>query len=92
MFSKIRQSISAREAFELVKSDLAQVETEIGVESVASVETITTINQYLQAGGGKRLRPALLLLCSRSVRSVDGLREAPGGGGRDDPHRDARTR
>jgi octaprenyl-diphosphate synthase len=65
MFSKIRQSISAREAFELVKSDLAQVETEIGVESVASVETITTINQYLQAGGGKRLRPALLLLCSR---------------------------
>ncbi len=65
MFSKIRQSISVREAFELVKSDLAQVETEIGVESIASVETITTINQYLQAGGGKRLRPALLLLCSR---------------------------
>jgi octaprenyl-diphosphate synthase len=65
MFSKIRQSISAREAFELVKDDLVQVEAEIGVESAASVETITTINQYLQAGGGKRLRPALLLLCNR---------------------------
>jgi octaprenyl-diphosphate synthase len=32
---------------------------------VASVEAITTINQYLQAGGGKRLRPALLLLINR---------------------------
>jgi len=65
MFSKIRQSISAREAFDLVAADLREVEREISVESVASVEAITTINQYLQAGGGKRLRPALLLLCSR---------------------------
>ncbi len=65
MFSKIRQSISAREAFELVKPDLLEVEREICAESAASVETITTINQYLQAGGGKRLRPALLLLCNR---------------------------
>ena len=31
----------------------------------ASVEAITTINQYLQAGGGKRLRPTLLLLINR---------------------------
>ena len=65
MFSKIRQSITAREAFEIVEPDLEQVEREISVESVASVEAITTINQYLQAGGGKRLRPALLLLCTR---------------------------
>jgi octaprenyl-diphosphate synthase len=65
MFSKIRQSISAREAFELVKSDLELVEREISVESVASNHAITTINQYLQSGGGKRLRPALLLLCNR---------------------------
>ena len=65
MFSKIQQSITAREAFELVKSDLLAVEREISVESIASLDTITTINQYLQAGGGKRLRPALLLLCTR---------------------------
>ena len=65
MFMKIKQSISAREAFELVKSDLDLVEREINVESVASINAITTINQYLQSGGGKRLRPALLLLCHR---------------------------
>ncbi len=65
MFSRIRQSISAREAFELVKADLELVEREISVESVASIHAITTINQYLQSGGGKRLRPTLLLLCNR---------------------------
>src|SRR3954449_13121382 len=65
MFSKIRQSLSAREAFDLVQSDLLEVEREISVESIASLDAITTINQYLQAGGGKRLRPALLLLCNR---------------------------
>jgi octaprenyl-diphosphate synthase len=65
MFNKIRQSLTAREAFDLVQSDLEEVEREIGVESIASVEAITTINQYLQAGGGKRLRPVLLLLCNR---------------------------
>ncbi len=65
MFSKLRQSISAREAFDLVEADLLEVEREISVESVASVEAITTINQYLQTGGGKRLRPALLLFCNR---------------------------
>jgi octaprenyl-diphosphate synthase len=65
MFSKIRQNITARDAFELVQMDLQAVEREISVESVASIDAITTINQYLQSGGGKRLRPALLLLCSR---------------------------
>jgi octaprenyl-diphosphate synthase len=65
MFSKLRQSITAREAFELVEEDLQAVEREIGVESVACVDAITTINQYLQAGGGKRLRPTLLLLANR---------------------------
>ena len=65
MFSKIRQSRNVREAFELVQPDLDEVERIIGVESIASVEAITTINQYLQAGGGKRLRPALLLLSNR---------------------------
>lgn len=65
MFSRVRRSLSAREAFELVQADLREVEREISVESVASVEAITTINQYLQANGGKRLRPALLLLCNK---------------------------
>lgn len=53
------------EIFDLVREDLALVETAIDAESVGSVETVTTINRYLQQSGGKRLRPALLLLCAR---------------------------
>jgi len=34
---------------------------------VASVETVSTIAQYLQSGGGKRLRPILVLLCGKLV-------------------------
>lgn len=65
MFSDIRQSLSVREAFDLVHSELQEVERELSVESVASVEALTTINRYLQVGGGKRLRPVLLLLTNR---------------------------
>src|SRR5579863_9664570 len=57
--------LSARGIFDLVRDDLEQVEEAINVESLASVETVTTIGRYLQQSGGKRLRPALLLLCAR---------------------------
>ena len=65
MFSKIGQSLTAREILDLLRSDLEKVEREISLESIASVEAVTSIGQYLQAGGGKRLRPILVLLCSK---------------------------
>ncbi len=58
-------SVTAREIFDLVRDDLIQVERAISLESVASVDAITTIGQYIHEAGGKRLRPTLLLLCSR---------------------------
>src|SRR5229473_980958 len=64
-FGKIGRSLTALEIFDLVRPDLDQVEREIGLESVASVDAVTYINQYLQSGGGKRLRPILVLLCGR---------------------------
>ncbi len=57
--------LSALEIFDLVREDLERVEKAIDVESLASVDTVTTIGRYLQQSGGKRLRPALLLLCAR---------------------------
>src|SRR5579862_7177569 len=67
-FGNIGQSLTALDIFDLVRDDLAQVEREIGLESVASVEAITYIGQYLQSGGGKRLRPILVLLCGKLFR------------------------
>src|SRR5712691_11174034 len=64
-FGKIGQSFTALEIHDLVRKDLDQVEREIGLESVASVDAITYIGQYLQSGGGKRLRPILVLLCGK---------------------------
>lgn len=59
------QVLSAAEIFELVREDLQRVEKAIDIESVASVDTVTTIGRYLQQSGGKRLRPALVLLAAR---------------------------
>jgi octaprenyl-diphosphate synthase len=64
-FGNLGRSLSALEIFNLVRSDLDQVEREIGLESVASADAVTYIGQYLQSGGGKRLRPILVLLCGR---------------------------
>ena len=64
-FGKIGQSLSALEVFDLVREDLKKVESEIALESIASVDALNYINQYLQSGGGKRLRPILVLLSGR---------------------------
>ncbi len=62
---KLGQALSAKDIFDLIQDDLQRVEREISTESVASVEAVTAIGHYLQASGGKRLRPALLLLSAR---------------------------
>src|SRR5271163_4479232 len=62
---KLGQAITGKEIFDLIHDDLERVEEEIKLETVASVEVVTNIGRYLQAAGGKRLRPALLLLASK---------------------------
>jgi octaprenyl-diphosphate synthase len=62
---RARPTLTAAEIFDLVREDLVLVERAIDVESVASVDTVTAIGRYLRESGGKRLRPALLLICAR---------------------------
>jgi octaprenyl-diphosphate synthase len=66
-FSKLGQSLTAREILDLVQDDLRKVEREISLESMASVSAVTTIGKYLSSNGGKRLRPILLLLSCKLV-------------------------
>jgi octaprenyl-diphosphate synthase len=63
--SKLGQAFTAREVFDLIQDELEQVEKKITAESVASVDAVTAIGQYLQSSGGKRLRPSLLLLSAK---------------------------
>ncbi len=53
---------NAKEVFDLLHDDLAAIEREFGRDTVSDVRAITEIGEHLRAGGGKRLRPALLLL------------------------------
>jgi octaprenyl-diphosphate synthase len=64
-FGKLGRALTAREIFDLIKGDLEQVEQRISAESVASVGAVTAIGRYLQSSGGKRLRPALVLISAR---------------------------
>ncbi len=58
-------AINGKEIFEMLRDDLAAIEREFGRDTVAGVEAITVIGEYLRGGGGKRIRPALLLLSSK---------------------------
>ncbi len=58
----------AKEVFELLREDLAAIEREFGRDTVSSVRVITEIGEYLRAGGGKRIRPVLLLLSAKLFR------------------------
>src|SRR4029077_7122287 len=55
---------TVKEIFELVRDDLALVEREIAGQNAAAIEPVCEISSYLREGGGKRLRPALLLLAA----------------------------
>ncbi len=57
---------TAKEVFDLLHDDLIAIERQFGSQSVSSVAAITEISGYLREGGGKRIRPSLLLLSARS--------------------------
>ncbi len=56
---------TVKEVFELLRDDLAAIEREFGRDTVSDVRAISDIGEHLRAGGGKRIRPALLLLAAK---------------------------
>jgi octaprenyl-diphosphate synthase len=54
------------EFLEPVRPELELVERRFRAELVSPVPAVTSIGQYLQVSGGKRLRPALLLLAAKA--------------------------
>jgi len=57
--------INGKEVFDLLRDDLVAIEDEFGRDTVSGVQAITEIGEYLRGGGGKRIRPALLLLAAK---------------------------
>ena len=58
-------AINGKEIFDLLRDDIAAIEEQFGQDTVSNVAAITEIGEYLRAGGGKRIRPALLLLAAK---------------------------
>jgi octaprenyl-diphosphate synthase len=63
-------AITAQEVFDLLREDLAAIEREFERGTVSQAPAITDIGAYLRAGGGKRLRPALLLLSAKLMSYI----------------------
>jgi len=58
-------TVTAKDVFDLLLDDLPALEQEFGRHTVSPVPAITDVGQYLREGGGKRIRPALLLLSAK---------------------------
>jgi octaprenyl-diphosphate synthase len=59
------KNLTSKDVLDMVRPDLQRVEEEFCLQTVSDVQAITEIGQYLQVSGGKRLRPALVLLSSK---------------------------
>ena len=57
--------MSPQEIFGLIETEMAQVETELERQSSSEIPLIRDIGHYIRKGGGKRVRPAILLLAER---------------------------
>jgi octaprenyl-diphosphate synthase len=65
---------TAAEVFDLIKDDLAAIEAEFARQADSPVAVVTDIANYLISGGGKRIRPMLLLLSSKALDCHDNAR------------------
>src|SRR5262249_52619809 len=63
--------LTVKEVFDLVRDDLALVEDELARQSDSAFPAVSEVAAYLLGGGGKRLRPALLLLSANYAGRKD---------------------
>src|SRR5687767_15876293 len=68
------QAAYAERLLDLVAPKLELVEEELQRHFRSKITTIADVGEHILAGGGKRLRPALLLLVSQLLR-YDGYRD-----------------
>ena len=54
--------MNPHEIYKLVENGMAQVEEELARQSRSGIQLIDSIGQYICNSGGKRIRPAMLLL------------------------------
>ncbi len=58
-------SLPLSQIFEPIRADLEKVDREFGRQVESQVDLIPKIGKYIQMSGGKRIRPAVLLMAAR---------------------------
>ncbi len=66
---------AARTIFSLIRTDMDAVESEYERQISSNIQFLDHLGKYLKDSGGKRVRPALLLLSYRSVLSGEGEKD-----------------
>ncbi len=60
-----KSSLALAQIFEPIRADLEEVDREFGRHIQSHVDLIPKIGRYIQTSGGKRIRPAVLLMAAR---------------------------
>ena len=60
-----KSSLDLAQIFEPIRADLEKVDEEFGRQIESKVQLIPQIGQYIRTSGGKRMRPAVLLMAAR---------------------------
>ena len=61
----MEKSLALSQIFEPIRADLEKVDEEFGRHVQSRVSLIPQIGQYIRTAGGKRMRPAVLLMAAR---------------------------
>jgi octaprenyl-diphosphate synthase len=61
---KLNPQTAAKQIFSLIKNEMNLVEAEFERQASSNIQVINYLGDYLRASGGKRVRPALLLLAT----------------------------
>lgn len=64
---KLNPQIAAQKIFDLIKVEMALVEAEFERQASSNIQVVNYLGDYLRASGGKRVRPALLILTNYAV-------------------------
>ena len=75
MTSSRLDNVRLKRAYDLISDKLARVEEELLLHFRSPIPTIDRIGGYVAAGGGKRIRPALLLLSARLLDYEEGEKD-----------------
>ncbi len=67
IIEKLNPNVAAKKIFSLIKTEMALIETEFERQASSNIQVINYLGDYLRASGGKRVRPALLVLSNHAL-------------------------